>query len=202
MRLATDGITLLGRGRLQCVDEPGGIKITAGTALPFNFERIAALHGSPSMIRDNGDTAGDAAVNRQDMPDSGDLQGFSGIEAEEPSTEVGAPLDDRCKHSGNPGVEAVHGFAGDDVSAIDTLQSLADVAEVFGLFQGGLLRNGLSGGEFDEISVAGFASRGRVHDVTGLGPACRGVDAPTAGRRRDEHNARGGAGAAQHNKPN
>lgn len=97
-------------------------------------------------------------------------------------------------------IHAIDGLAGDNVRVVVARHTPPDELEILGVFEFDRLgiRNGKVGGIGDEFAVTELFRRiRRMQHKASFCPAGVGRDIPAAGRRLDQHGARGGTGPPQ-----
>ena len=196
----------LAHGSLELL--PEGDRVVAGvrSVVPHDLQRLAALHRSPGVPRDDGDAAERIELGRRgarlDLDHAhhaGHLERFGGVVALDLAAVHRRTRDDGIEHAVEPRVDAVPGLAGRDVPRVDRLElALADVAELRRVLELDRIPGGhrLRGGRFCQRAIPETAPGRNVHHLVVLGLHFADRHLPALGGGRFEHLARGGAAAA------
>jgi len=170
------------------------------TVLPIDLELLASLGRGPGVIRDNGyPTQRLKAVGRLCLFDddrslhAGDFARGRVVEVFQLATENWRPLNRGVDHTGQMGIETVHGAPGANVFQIDNRNALADVFELGSRLQADLRlwRNWLFGGCGNQFAKTEFPPCRRVNNLMVFGAALAGRNLPLLGSGAFEHETSG-----------
>jgi hypothetical protein len=115
---------------------PVALRIVGGvrSVIPHHVEHRLPAHGSPSVIRDDGDAAPWLKLERrlrvghlEHVPDARDRKRALGVEADVPAAHDWRPYNHRREHARYPDVRAEHGLARYVRRRVEQRQCLADI---------------------------------------------------------------------------
>ena len=183
-----------------------GVVAGVRSVVPHDLQRLAALHRSPSVLRDNGNPAQGIEMGRRRTRldfhyayHARHLARLSGVVALDLSAVHRWTRHKGIEHAGQSRIDAVLGFPGRNILTVDELElALADIAELRRILETNRLPrgNGHAGGRLGEGAVAETPPGRTMHDLVVLRFHFADRHLPARSGSRFQHLARRRATAA------